>query len=150
MCSLSCFIGSSIDIKTHTHRLWGKELDIGLAAVQWSPEGNHLLFATTEGEVHLYDSVGEFAVVVNVYAVNTNAGVDIIGLRWYNGSRGYLDTNVPCLAIGFANGCVQIGRNDADDNPMLIDTALDAVKIAWNANGTVLAVAGSQRIATTR
>jgi hypothetical protein len=42
-------------------RLWGKELNMPLTHVQWSPDGRLILFGTEEGEVHLYDSSGNAA-----------------------------------------------------------------------------------------
>ena len=40
------------------NRLWGKELGISLALVEWSPDGRLILFCTPSGEVHIYDGNG--------------------------------------------------------------------------------------------
>lgn len=45
------------------NRIWGKELkSLQLAGVQWSPDGKLLLFSLRNGQVHLYDNQGNFAV----------------------------------------------------------------------------------------
>ena len=46
------------------NRLWGSELTMDLAFVQWSPDGRHLLFVSnqTGGTVHIYDNLGKWFV----------------------------------------------------------------------------------------
>jgi WD repeat-containing protein 35 len=46
------------------NRLWGKELSkVNLRKVEWSPDnGRHILFCTDQGEVHVYDNLGNFIV----------------------------------------------------------------------------------------
>lgn len=45
------------------NRIWGKELkSVPLAKVQWSPDGKLLLFGLKNGQVHLYDNLGNFVV----------------------------------------------------------------------------------------
>ena len=39
-------------------RLWGKELTLQLALVEWSPDGRLILFCTIQGECHVYDGNG--------------------------------------------------------------------------------------------
>ncbi|CAM9695471.1 unnamed protein product, partial [Phaeothamnion confervicola] len=41
------------------NRLWGKELETPLKAVQWAPDGRSILFTTEAGEVHMYSSGGD-------------------------------------------------------------------------------------------
>jgi hypothetical protein len=36
-------------------------------------------------------------------------------------------------------------RSDTDDNPIFIDAGMEVRKIAWNWNGSVLAIAGKKR-----
>jgi WD repeat-containing protein 35 len=126
------------------NRLWGKELDITLAKVEWSPDGRNILFATQNSEVHLYDNLGNYITKLAIYAVQPNSGAKLIGLEWYNGLNGYLESNVPTLALCFDNGRIQIMRDETDDNPVLIDTGIQANYCKWNANGSVLAVAGAK------
>lgn len=45
------------------NRIFGKELkNTHLTGVQWSPDNRLILFALTNGECHLYDNQGNFAV----------------------------------------------------------------------------------------
>lgn len=53
------------------NRIWGKELkNIQLSGVQWSPDGKLLLFSLRNGQVHLYDNQGNFA--VSIFYTNTH------------------------------------------------------------------------------
>lgn len=46
------------------NRIWGKELkNTHLSGVQWSPDNRLILFSLANGECHLYDSQGNFAVI---------------------------------------------------------------------------------------
>ena len=51
------------------NRLWGKELDLKLALVDWSPDGRRLLFATDTGECHIYDSNGNAITKLTLYCM---------------------------------------------------------------------------------
>lgn len=51
------------------NRIWGKEISkVSLCQVEWSPDsGRHILFCTDQGEVHVYDSMGNFIVCFMLY-----------------------------------------------------------------------------------
>lgn len=51
------------------NRIWGKELkNTHLSGVQWSPDNRLILFSLANGECHLYDSQGNFAVIkIKIY-----------------------------------------------------------------------------------
>ncbi|KAG5462710.1 MAG: WD40-repeat-containing domain protein, partial [Olpidium bornovanus] len=38
------------------NRMWGKEFKTQLAFLQWSPDSKHILFATKEGQLQVYDA----------------------------------------------------------------------------------------------
>ncbi|KAG9494630.1 hypothetical protein GDO78_002132 [Eleutherodactylus coqui] len=130
------------------NRIWGKELKgIQLCHVAWSPDSKILLFGMANGEIHLYDNQGSFIVkMVLSCLVNVTGPLSIAGMHWYPGSKGYVEPDCPCLAICFDNGRCQIMRHENDENPVLIDTGMSVVSIQWNHCGSVLAVAGCQRI----
>jgi len=110
----------------------------------------------------------------------TRNGNKLVGIDWYDGSRGFSDMDAPDLMIAFANGRVQITRGvpsflkktpiisskksnkkkkeDESESPsivdaasnteedasrVLIDTGMQLSSAAWNADGSVLALAGS-------
>lgn len=56
-------LGAVIVGSVEGSRIWGKELKkTTLTGVQWSPNSKFLLFTIKTGEVHLYDSDGNFMV----------------------------------------------------------------------------------------
>lgn len=42
------------------NRIWGKDLDLPLAKVEWSPDSCHVLFTTTSGKCVVYSADGEY------------------------------------------------------------------------------------------
>lgn len=55
------------------NRLWGKELDVSLRLVDWSPDARHILFVTKESDVLLYDSMGNKIRNVHLFITDTMA-----------------------------------------------------------------------------
>ena len=126
------------------NRLWGKELKMRLSFVEWSPDGRNILFVTLGGAVCLFDNLGNKIGPLTLYAVDEGDGVPVVGMHWYDGTEGHVEPEVPRLAIAFQNGRVQVTRGPDDDDPILIDTCMRLTQCKWNANGTVLALAGTQ------
>lgn len=53
------------------NRIWGKELkSVPLSKVQWSPDGKLLLFGLKNGQVHLYDNLGNYIVSQFILLLN--------------------------------------------------------------------------------
>ncbi|TRZ17441.1 hypothetical protein HGM15179_009695 [Zosterops borbonicus] len=126
------------------NRIWGKDLKgTHLCHVAWSSDSKILLFGMANGEIHIYDSQGNFIVKMKLSClVNVTGAFSIAGIHWYHGTQGYIEPNCPCLAVCYDNGRCQIMRDENDYNPVLIDAAINVVCIQWNPNGSVLAVAG--------
>ncbi|KAH0621957.1 hypothetical protein JD844_023742 [Phrynosoma platyrhinos] len=131
------------------NRIWGKDLKVQLHHVAWSPDGRTLLFGMANGEIHIYDKHGTFMMKMKMNClVNVTGAFSIAGIQWYPGTEGYVEQDCPCLAICFDNGRCQIMRHENDQNPVLIDAALNIVSVQWNHCGNVLAVAGFQKNTT--
>jgi WD repeat-containing protein 35 len=127
------------------NRMWGKELGLTLALVEWSPDGRLILFCTAQGEVHIYDSNGNAVSKVPLYCNEGYVGVShVVGVEWYDGILGFAEPNCPVLAICLDNGRMQLMRYESDDNAICIDTGIKPCKAKWNCNGSILAVAGFQ------
>ncbi|XP_052755519.1 WD repeat-containing protein 35 isoform X2 [Galleria mellonella] len=120
-------------------RVWGKDIKgPGLAAVQWSPDNSLLLFALTNGELHLYDDQGNFTMPV---ACNGIAGsMEVISMDWFSGSA---PINRPVLAICYKNGLILLMKNCIEEDSVVVETNMVAIDCHWNHNGTVLAAAGT-------
>ena len=128
------------------NRIWGKELKgQSFTGVEWSPDGNVLLFSIGTGEVHLYDSQGEFLnkMTITCHGQNFTGYVRIVNLRWYNGRFGYIEPECPSLFVCYEDGKVQIMRSESDDKPVIVDAGMTVSDCQWNHNGTMLAVAGN-------
>lgn len=47
------------------NRLWGKDIkNITLSGVTWSPDAKMILFVVQSGEIHVYDTDGNYMVVI--------------------------------------------------------------------------------------
>uniref|UniRef100_A0A8B9CGV6 WD repeat-containing protein 35 n=1 Tax=Anser brachyrhynchus TaxID=132585 RepID=A0A8B9CGV6_9AVES len=127
------------------NRIWGKDLKgTHLCHVTWSSDSKILLFGMSNGEIHIYDSQGNFIVKMKLSCLaNLTGAFHIAGIHWYHGTEGYVEPDCPCLAVCYDNGRCQIMRDENDQNPILIDTGMNVVCIQWNHCGSVLAVAGS-------
>ncbi|KAJ3392142.1 WD repeat-containing protein 35 [Lobulomyces angularis] len=127
------------------NRLWGKDLKgQTLTNVQWSPDSKSILFGTATGELLLYDMNGNYLTKTLSYCHENAAVIKLSSIEWYNGINGYIEPKVPCLAICFENGKIQIMRDEKDMNPTIVDTNMRYLKMKWNNNGSVLAVSGVQ------
>ncbi|XP_032575811.1 WD repeat-containing protein 35 [Drosophila sechellia] len=130
------------------NRIFGKELKgTHLTGVQWSPDNRLILFALANGECHLYDNQGNFAMKLHIQCVNVSGGSSSRGHRiasicWFSG-RVVQSRKRPVLAICYENGRVQIMRNENDDAPAIFDTGMRNVDAKWNHDGTVLAICGT-------
>mmetsp|Transcript_14038 Transcript_14038/g.22384 ORF Transcript_14038/g.22384 Transcript_14038/m.22384 type:complete len:1210 (-) Transcript_14038:255-3884(-) len=129
------------------NRLWGKDLDLQLSNVEWSPDARHILFATTDSEVYLYDSQGNRISKVSLIAGQTAGHSPLVGMDWYPGRKlqGKNSLQIPSLAVGFRNGKIQIMKEVGDMSPVLIDTGMETTtSMKWDTNGIVLAISGSK------
>ncbi|WIA10618.1 hypothetical protein OEZ85_010800 [Tetradesmus obliquus] len=127
------------------NRLWGKELSMQLSLLEWSPDGRFILFCNAAGECHTYDSNGNAVAKVPLYCNEGYVGpCKMVGMDWYDGSRGYPEPDCPVLALCLDNGRMQLMRHDMDDNAICIDTGIKPRAVKWNHNGSILAVSGHQ------
>ncbi|XP_072936540.1 WD repeat-containing protein 35 isoform X2 [Epargyreus clarus] len=119
-------------------RVWGKDIKgPGLRAVQWSPDNSLLLFALSNGELHLYDEQGNFTMPVAKNGVT--GSMDIVSMDWYSG-RG--PANRPVLLISYKNGILLLMRSCTEEDSVVVETNMTIIDCHWNHNGTVLAAAG--------
>ena len=75
------------------------------------------------------------------------SGYNLVGIDWYNGKSGYLEENCPQLAISYDIGCLQIMRDEFDEEPITLKLNMTIVSAKWSHKGDVIAVAGSQKSA---
>ncbi|XP_037297786.1 WD repeat-containing protein 35 isoform X3 [Manduca sexta] len=119
-------------------RVWGKDIKgPGLAAVQWSPDNTMLLFALTNGELHLYDDQGNF--MMPVTTTNVSGATEVISLDWFSGNS---PATRPVLAICYKKGLILLMKSCMEEDSIVIETNMNTIDCHWNHNGTILAVAG--------
>ncbi|XP_023301844.2 WD repeat-containing protein 35 [Lucilia cuprina] len=124
------------------NRIWGKELkNTHLSGVQWSPDNRLLLFSLANGECHLYDNQGNFAMKLNIQcvALNVNRHNSVTALSWFSGKS---PPNRPVLAICYESGKVQIMIDENDEAPTILNTHMHITDAKWNHDGSVLAICG--------
>ena len=84
---------------------------------------------------------------MTLYCLEDVSGAFVVtALEWYNGCNGYMEANCPCLAICFDNGRCQIMKHEFDETPVLINTKMTIQSAKWSHDGSVLAIAGSQKV----
>ena len=126
------------------NRIWGKEVkNTNLSHVQWAPDGNFILFGTSSGSLQLFDQQGSFISKIPDFC-HGGSEFKIAAMDWYNGSGGYIRPNIPCLAVCYDDGKVQILRNQRDKNPIKFSAEMTNMNIKWNSNGSILAISGIQ------
>ena len=136
------------------NRLWGKELNLQLAKVQWSPDARVILFCTTQGECHIYDSNGNAVSKLSTHLLQSGGSSNyIVGIDWYTknfkpeGGSPH-DVPSPVLALCTDTGRVQLMKHENDTSPIIVDTKMKVNGIKWNPDGSILAVYGQQHVAT--
>ena len=69
-------------------RLWGKDLDIRLKVIEWSPDSRTILFGTPDGAVNVFDFVGNFQYDVKISCLKGIQGdVPLAGIEWYDHNK---------------------------------------------------------------
>lgn len=153
------------------HRLWTKEISktIKLTCAEWSPDSKVLLFGLANGQVHCYDSQGNFFAKVTLFLKVANqvqnlsenskfnynppqSQISVVSMNWYPRRTGGISCSLPKpvpskdLAIAFSNGEIHLLANENDDDSIIIRSDqinLTAIRqIEWCPQGTVLAVCG--------
>jgi WD repeat-containing protein 35 len=140
------------------NRLWGKELNLPLRRVEWSPDSRFIIFITQESEAFIFDSEGSKIRTMSLAALQTmesssasGGGVEdvsIVGIDWYCSSlrftRSTMSDGGQYLCIAFDNGIAQISRGDDDNDPIIFDTELGIKSCKWSPDGAVIAFIGGQ------
>ncbi|XP_045487537.1 WD repeat-containing protein 35 [Pieris rapae] len=119
-------------------RVWGKDIKgPGLKCVQWSPDNSTLLFALSNGELHLYDDQGNF--IMPIASNNVASGMEIVSMDWFSGKA---PISRPVLAICFKSGLMLLMKTCTEEESVMVESNMKIMQCCWNHNGTVLAVAG--------
>ena len=143
------------------NRLWGKEFNMSLHFVEWSPDCRNILFGSGDDDIWIYDNDGtriKQLVTLGGNEANDNphATNKLIAIEWCDGKGGpngssskKVDANViqnPNLCIAWENGVLQLNRGSDDTNPSMLDTHMVVQRCKWNSDGTVLTVTGFKMV----
>lgn len=122
------------------NRIWGREIKASLVAVQWSPGGRSLIFGLGSGEVHVYDSRGNF---LSKLSCPTNGEAHLASLDWFCPVNESDEEGR--LAIVYQQGVMQIMRSDVDPEPIIVrHDKFQAVVAKWDPRGSILALVGKK------
>lgn len=128
------------------NRLWGREYEKELSRVCWSADDNYIMFGTPTGEVLVHDATtGHHISQLNIQCETLPA--TLCGLYWH---PAWVERPEPLatFAVCYTSGKLQLMESIGDDKPYVIDTGMPLDHIAWNPQGTVLAVCGVAPTAT--
>ncbi|KAG1701662.1 WD repeat-containing protein 35 [Nymphon striatum] len=123
------------------NRIWGKELK-GVQLSNVEMEDFCCLDYIME-KVHIYDRGGNMVRKLSIQCQSSSTVLSkIVAIEWYNGLKGYVEPNCPCLIICYDNGRLQIMKDEHDDDPVLLNSGITAVCAKWNHNGSMFALVG--------
>ncbi|CAL8109802.1 unnamed protein product [Orchesella dallaii] len=104
-----------------------------------------VLFTLSSGEVHVYDSEGNFMSKMNLERwPKFDSGDDnepIVAVRWKT-AKTCSEMETPTLAVIWRASCMTLTRGVNDENPIIVDTRLVATCGDWSPNGMYVAVGG--------
>lgn len=122
------------------HKVWRELTGKSYTHVAWSPSGRLVLLASAGGQLDLHEAGGgAFIRALELPSDNDGDGKAVAAMDWFQGA-----SDGP-LAIALASGRVLIMRSEADASPVAVETHLASIaRLAWNRDGSVLAVAGVQ------
>jgi WD repeat-containing protein 35 len=135
------------------NRLWGKELNLPLRRVEWSPDARFIIFITADAEAFIFDSEGARVKTMTLAALQgmesqASEEASIVGIDWYCSTlrftRSAMSDGGNNLCIAFDNGIIQISRGDDDNDPIILDTELAIKSCKWSPDGSVIAFIGGQ------
>ena len=135
------------------NRLWGKELNLALKLVEWSPDGKLIIFVTVEAEVFVFDSEGTKIKTLSLAALHSMdaAMADeavLVGIDWFSGTSRYTRASSAeggqLLCFAFECGLAQISAGEDDVEPIVIDTELTLKSCKWSPDGSVISFIGTQ------
>jgi WD repeat-containing protein 35 len=75
--------GAVIVGKVDGARLWGKELDLPLDKLTWSPSCQNILFTTRAGDVYVYDADGNQISKMELQSHAVRGPSNVAGISWW-------------------------------------------------------------------
>lgn len=121
-------------------RMWGRDLGLKPALVEWSPDGQTIIFCSVRGECHVYDEIGNHLSNISMLISDQSCQSSITGIDWHQSANHARSK----LALGYENGSIQVMSDIGDRKPDLFQTGMSVSKIRWNVSGSILAVAGAR------
>lgn len=142
------------------NRLWGKELNMPLLLVEWSPDGKYIFFVTGDMQIWVYDAEGSKLRLMSLSSLEAAVSGDfnVTAIHWhsplFSNKTAYVAPTItpessPSLLIALKEGHVLLSRGEIDVDQIVVDTDLDITCAKWNSHGNVFAVTGSLRSART-
>lgn len=68
-------------------RMWGRDLGLKLALVEWSPDGQTIIFCSVRGECHVYDEIGNHLSNISMLISDQSCQSSITGIDWHQSAN---------------------------------------------------------------
>ncbi|KPI86477.1 hypothetical protein ABL78_4461 [Leptomonas seymouri] len=130
------------------NRYWGRELPYELAKVCWSADGLFILFGTSTGDVFVHDaSSGVQLSQVSIQCEGKEEKSRLVGLAW---NAAWVERPEPLstFCACYISGKLQLMDSIGDEKPYIMDSGIPVQHIAWNPQGTMMAVSAMTPTAT--
>ena len=104
------------------NRKWGKEYQIQIELICWSPTSKELIVGTKSGEVFMYDENGDLLHQVRMQGLQRivepeqflTPNIPLAGVDWFEEAQMYSDESPVGLCIAYQQGRLILMKNDKD------------------------------------
>lgn len=113
-------------------RIWNKELEFQLKAIEWSPDGSNLLLVSPNNIINIYDMKGSVTASITI----DHPDVQLASIICVKGSN----TKRFMLYISFDNGVILLWNGSDRSYRVLLNTEKETILCSWSHQCDVVAM----------